>query len=165
MTDPDMTDSALSDALASLDVARRTRKSVVQIVDALPPDALTVIPPGHSNHVLWNVGHLVVTMQSLVYGLSGLPLGVPDGWLDDFRKGTTPQDGVAAAPYAQVREHFLTLPDQTEADVRAGTFRQYREYRTTPGVVLASVADALRFNLFHEGIHLGTILALRKHLG
>ena len=157
-----MTDATLSDALAALDVTRKTRQSTVQIVDSLPPDALATIPDGMSNHVLWNVGHLVVTMQSLVYGLSGLPLGVPDEWVAAFRKGTTPQDGVAAVPYGEVRDAFLALPDQAEADLRAGAFRQYREYTTTPGVVLADVGDALRFNLFHEGLHLGSILALRK---
>ena len=160
-----MTDAAQDSALAALDVVRKTRQSTAAIVDALPPDSLTVIPDGFSNHVLWNVGHLVVTMQSLVYGLSGLPLGIPGDWVAAFRKGTTPEDGVAAAPYAEVHDAFLSLPDQTEADLRAGTFRQYREYTTTPGVVLASVEDALRFNLFHEGLHLGSILALRKRLG
>ena len=160
-----MTDAATDGALAALDVVRKTRQSTAQIVDALPPDALTVIPPGFSNHVLWNVGHLVVTMQSLVYGLSGQPLGVPDAWVAAFRKGTTPVDGLAAVPWAEVRAAFLSLPDQVEADLGAGTFGPYREYTTTPGVVLASVADAVRFNLFHEGLHLGSILALRKHLG
>ncbi len=160
-----MTDAALSDALAALDVTRKTRRSTLQIVDALDPAALTVVPDGFSNHVLWNVGHLVVTMQSLVYGLSGQPLGVPDGWLDAFRKGSTPEDGVAAVPYGEIRDAFLALPDQAEADLRAGAFRQYREYLTTPGVVLADVGGALRFNLFHEGLHLGSILALRKLVG
>ena len=155
-----MTETA--DALAALDVVRKTRRSTVQIVDALAPDALTTIPPGLANHVLWNFGHLVVTMQSLVYGLSGLPLGVPDAWVAAFRKGTTPQAGVAAVPYDQVREAFLALPDQTEADLRAGAFERYREYTTTPGVTLTDVGDALRFNLYHEGLHLGSILALRK---
>ena len=168
MTDvssPRPSGAALSDALAALDVTRRTRRSTAQVVDALPPDALTTIPDGFSNHVLWNVGHLVVTMQALVYGLSGLPLGVPDDWVAGFRKGTAPQDGVAAAPYAEVRDAFLALPDQVEADLRAGAFERYREYTTTPGVTLSSVSDALRFNLFHEGLHLGTVLALRKSLG
>ena len=157
-----MTDDPLSDALAVLDTTRKTRQSTAQVVDALPPDALTVIPDGFSNHVLWNVGHLVVTMQSLVYGLSGLDLGVPDEWVAAFRKGSTPQDGVAAVPYDEIRQSFLSLPDQVEADLRAGAFRQYRQYTTTPGVVLADVGDALRFNLFHEGLHLGAVLALRK---
>ena len=159
-----MTEPTLDDALAALDVVRKTRQSAAQIVDALPADALVTVPPGFSNHVLWNVGHLVVTMQSLVYGLSGLPLGVPDAWVAAFRKGTAPQNGVAAVPYDEVRDAFLALPDQTEADLRAGRFEPYREYTTTPGVVLVSAEDALRFNLYHEGLHLGAILALRKHL-
>ncbi len=54
---------------------------------------------------------------------------------------------------------FLSLPEQAEADLRAGALRPFREYTTTPGVVLASAEDALRFNLYHEGLHLGSILA------
>lgn len=159
-----MTDSALSGALAALDITRKTRQSTIQIVDALDPGVLTVIPRGFSNHVLWNVGHLVVTMQSLVYGLSGLPLGIPDEMFAAFRKGTSPENGIASVPYAEIRAAFLSFPDKIEADLRASRFKQYREYTTTPGVTLTDVSDALWFNLFHEGLHLGTVLALRKHL-
>ena len=160
-----MTEATLADALAAVDVTRQTRRAVVQVVDALADDARTRIPTGFSNHVLWNVGHLAVTEQALVYGLSGLPLGVPEAWAEAFRKGTTPADGVAAVPYADVRDAFLALPDQTEADLKAGRFATFRPYRTTPGVVLTSAAEALRFNLYHEGLHLGSILALRKLVG
>ena len=153
------------DVLAALDVLRQTRRSLVAVTDAIPADARTVVPDGFSNHVLWNLGHVVVTERLLVYGLSGLPLGVPDDWVAAFRKGTRPAPGEAAAPYDALREAALTLPDQTEADLLAGRFEDYREYRTTPGVVLQSAEDGVRFNLYHEGIHLGAILALRKLVG
>lgn len=153
-----------ADVLASLDVLRQTRRSLVAVVDAIPEAARTVIPDGFSNHVLWNLGHVVVTERLLVYGLSGLPLGVPDDWVAAFRKGSRPADGEAAAPYDALRQSALDLPDRTEADYRGGRFETYREYRTTPGVVLASVEDAVRFNLYHEGIHLGAILALQKRV-
>ena len=115
-----------ADVLASLDVLRQTRRSRVAAVDAVPDDARTVIPDGFSNHVLWNLGHVVVTERLLVYGLSGLPLGVPDGWVSAFRKGSRPADGEAAAPYDPLRQSALDLPDRTEADYLEGRFETFR---------------------------------------
>ena len=115
--------------------------------------------------MLWNVGHVVATEQALTYGLSGLPIDLPDGFVADFRKGSSPRDWTRDWDYAEVRDLLLATVDRTEADYRAGRFETYREYRTTPGVVLSSVDDAVRFNLYHEGLHLGAILALRKLVG
>lgn len=150
------------DTLAALGTLRQTRQSLVALVDMLPEDALTVIPDGFNNHVLWNAGHLAATEQGLTYGLSGLPVDLPEGFVESFRKGTSPRDWDHEWAWAEVRDLLLSRPDRTEADFRTGRFETYREYRTTPGVVLSSVEDAIRFNLYHEGIHLGAILALRK---
>lgn len=155
-----MTDS--SAALATLDIVRQTRRSMAAIVDALPQAARTAIPDGFNNHVLWNVGHVVATERGLTYSLSGLPTGLPDGFVDAFKKGSSPREWDREWAYEEVRDLLLSLPDQTQADLRAGRFASYSEYRTTPGVVLASAEDAIRFNLYHEGLHLGSILALRK---
>jgi len=142
---------------------RLNRESLLAVVDALPEAALTVIPDGFNNHVLWNAGHLAATEQLLTFGLSGLPLDLPEGFVDDLRKGSSPRHWRREWTWAEVRELLLTLPDRTEATYRAGDFVPFeRPYRTTPGVVLEGVDDAVRFNLYHEGIHLGAILALRK---
>ena len=153
-----MTDAALQ----TFDTLRKTRQSLAAVVDALPDAARTAIPDGFNNHVLWNAGHLAATEQGLTYGLAGLPPNVPPEFVESFRKGSSPRDWSRAWTWAEVRDLLLTLPDRTEADYRAGRFEAFREYRTTPGVVLASVEDAVRFNLYHEGLHLGTVLALRK---
>ena len=147
---------------STFDTLRTTRRSLADLVDAMSPEMRTTIPDGFNNHVLWNVGHLAVTEQLLTYGLADQPLGVSVEMLAAFRKGTSPREWSRAWTWDEVRGPFLTLPDQTEADARAGRFASFREYRTTPGVVLRSVEDALRFNLYHEGIHLGAILALRR---
>lgn len=150
------------DTLAAFDVLRQTRRTLAALADALPEAARTAIPDGFSNHVLWNVGHLAVTEQALTYGLVGLPLGVSPEFAAAFRKGSSPAEWDRPWSYDEVRDLLLSLPDQTEADYRAGHFESFREYRTTPGVVLSSVEDAVRFNLYHEGVHLGSVLALRK---
>lgn len=155
----------MEQTLAALADLRQTRLALVAVVDALPEAARTVIPEGFNNHILWNVGHLVVTQQALVYGLSGLTPNVSAEMMGAFRKGTSPRDWDRTWTLAEIRDLLLTLPDQTEADLRAGRFETYREYTTTPGVTLRSVDDAIRFNQYHEGIHLGSVLALRKLVG
>ena len=136
------------------------RESLLAVVDALPEAALTVIPDGFNNHVLWNAGHLAATEQQLTLGLSGLPLDLPEGFVDDLRKGSSPRHWRREWTWAEVRELLLMLPN------RAGDFFPFqRPYRTTPGVVLEGVNDAVRFNLYHEEIRLGAILALRKLVG
>ncbi len=160
-----MTD--LHDAtLAAFGALRQTRQSLVAVVDEIPEAARTVIPNGFNNHVLWNAGHLAATEQLLTFGLSGRPLDLPEGFLDDLRKGSSPRDWRHDWTWAEIRDLLLSLPDRTEAAYRAGEFGPFeRPYRTTPGVVLGGVDDAVRFNLYHEGIHLGAILALRKLVG
>lgn len=149
--------------LAAFETLRQTRRSLVAVVDALPEAARTTIPDGFNNHILWNAGHLAATEQMLTFGLAGLPLDLPDGFVADLRKGSSPRSWQRAWRWPEVRELLLALPDRTEAAYRAGDFAPFaRPYTTTPGVVLASVDDAVRFNLYHEGLHLGAILALRK---
>ena len=37
-------------------------------------EQLNTIPSGMSNNLIWNLGHVVVSQQKLVYALSGLPM-------------------------------------------------------------------------------------------
>ncbi|MGB3545158.1 DinB family protein, partial [Rubrivirga sp.] len=109
----------MTDLDASLHTLLKTRQSLVAITDALEDDARLTVPDGFSNHVLWNLAHVVVTQQLLVYGLSGLPLNVPDEWVLAYRKGTSATTGESVASYADVREAALELPSRTRADLEA----------------------------------------------
>lgn len=155
----------MTDALRSaFDSLLKTRQTLVGLVDGLSDEARTTIPDGFNNHVLWNAGHLAATEQGLTYGLAGLDVGVPPGFVGAFRKGSSPRDWDREWAWEEVRPLLLELPQRTLADVESGRFDDvaYHEYTTTPGVTIRSVEDAVVFNLYHEGLHLGAILALRK---
>ena len=47
-------------------------------------------------------------------------------------------------------------------DFAAGRFVEYSPYTTSTGLKLATLSQADAFNHFHEGIHLGIILSIRK---
>ena len=52
-----------------------------------------------------------------------------------------------------------------EEDYQNKIFEEYEEYTTSVKVTLSSVEDAIQFNNYHEGIHLGVVLSQLKALG
>ena len=127
-------------------------------------DALFEIPEGYNNNLAWNLGHLVVTQQLLHYKLSGLPMAVDEEMVNCFRKGTGPGDWEARPDMEQIRSLLITHPEKLEADLMANEFKHFTSYQTSAGVTLNTIDDALQFNQFHEGLHLGYMMAMKRTL-
>ena len=90
---------------------------------------------------------------------------VSDELVQKFMKGTKP-DGTATEEEIMIIGDFLiSTLEWIMEDYEAGLFQEYNEYTTSAGVTLASAEDALTFNLYHEGLHMGAIIALLKVVG
>ena len=150
--------------MSPIDLLARTRAFTLSMVEELDDDQLLAIPDDASNNILWNLGHLVVTQQLLHYGLSGLALRVPDGLVAQCRKGTRPADWSTPPDIDQVRAWMVELPERLAEDAAQGRFATFRRYPTSTGIVLESFEDALHFNNYHEGLHAGVILRLRRQV-
>ncbi|WP_075340326.1 DinB family protein [Tenacibaculum agarivorans] len=144
------------------DILRKNRELVLKRIDGLSLEQLHKIPAGFKNNIAWNVAHLVVTQQLLHYKLSGLQCLVPDDLIEKYRKGTAPSEEFTQEEFDEVKELLEGLPDTLEEDYNEGIFKEYTEYPTSTGFVLTSMDNAIAFNNLHEGIHLGTIMALTK---
>jgi hypothetical protein len=59
---------------------------------------------------------------------------------------------------------LLSTAEWAQEDYENGVFKEYNEYKTSTKVTLRNIEDALAFNLYHEGLHLGVILSLEKIL-
>jgi len=147
-----------------LEITKTNRRLLTKIMDKYSLEDLNKVPEGFSNNLIWNIAHVVVTQQLLVYKLSGLPLIIDDEMIDLYKKGTKTERVVSQEEVDTIKELLFSTLDKTEEDINAGIFKEYQEYPTSTGFVLKSVKDAINFNNFHEGIHLGYILALKKSL-
>lgn len=146
-----------------IDILKKGRALILRLIENFSLEQINQIPEGFNNNIGWNVGHLVVTQQLLCYKFSGLENGVSEEMISKYRKGTDPKEQVIEErEWDLIKKLFLELPNSTEKDYGKGVFVSYNEYETSVGVVLDSVEKAIDFNNFHEGIHLGAILALRK---
>ncbi len=144
------------------DILKNNRNMILKIIEGFSIEQLNKIPDGFNNNIVWNIAHLVVTQQLLCYRFSGLPVSVSDEMIDLYRKGSSPGKDVASEEFEEIIKMFLELPLRFERDYSEGIFKTYHEYTTSLNVTLSDIQSAISFNNFHEGIHLGVILALRK---
>tara|TARA_R110002167_G_scaffold13570_16_gene56262 strand:+ start:1600 stop:2097 length:498 start_codon:yes stop_codon:yes gene_type:complete len=144
------------------DITQKNRKILSRILANTPKAQLLEIPKGYRNNIWWNIAHVVVTQQLLVYKMSRLEMRVSDVLVDKFRKGTTPDGTATDEEIEEVLELLTTTTEWVQEDYDKGIFQEFDEYTTSPGIILRKTDDAIAFNVFHEGLHLGSILALQK---
>lgn len=138
------------------------RKILLSFLEGLTPEQLFLIPKGFKNNIIWNIGHILITEQMLTYGLSNLEIPVDNKFVKMYAKGTIPSGKVSKEEINAIKSELLNAIKQTKTDLENGVFKSYNKYETSINVTLNNVEEALQFNLFHEGIHLGVILSLKK---
>ncbi|MDO6601404.1 DinB family protein [Arenibacter palladensis] len=146
----------------AFDVTLQNRKRLYKFLKETPKEILLQIPQGFRNNIWWNIAHVVVTQQLLVYKFSGQPIRVSEALVEKFKKGTVPDGTATEEEIKQVADSLLPTVEWMQEDYGKGLFDGYTEYTTSANVTLSSVEDAIIFNVYHEGLHLGAILSLLK---
>ena len=141
---------------------RNSRRLLAAYLDNYTPEQLNYIPPGFKNNMIWNIAHVMVTQQRIVYLLSGLPMKITDEMAKRYMNGTKPEEDVTPNEIAEIKALLFTAIDSTEEDYKNGLFKNYREYTTGFGFTLFTVEEGIQFNNYHEGTHLGILLSLKK---
>mgnify|MGYP006196168097 CR=1 FL=1 len=127
-------------------------------------EQLNKIPEGMSNNLIWNIGHIVVSQQGLVYGLSGLPQNISAEMIEKYKNGSRPDGKTAQEEVDEIKKLLLEMISKTKSDFKAGVFKEFNPYQTKTGFHLGSLEEAIEFNNYHEGIHLGIMLQIKKFL-
>jgi len=144
-------------------VLNNTRGIFNKIIEANTLEDLNKVPKGFNNNIIWNIAHVIVSEQLLVYKLSGLGSMLSDDMINNFRKGTKPNGNVSAEEVKDIQNLLFSTIKKTHEDYIKGVFKEYNAYTvSTTGNTLTNVEEALQFTAIHEGLHYGYILALLK---
>lgn len=135
---------------------------VSKLIQGFTLEQLNKVPAGFKNNLIWNVAHIIVTQQVLVYKLAGLPVMVSDELIEKYKKGTKTEHQASQEEVDEILSLLQKTIEQTEIDIENNLFQNFTEYPTSTGFVLKSNFDSMSFNNFHEGIHIGVIMAIRK---
>ena len=142
----------------------QTRKNISGIIRREGIEAMNKIPEGFKNNLIWNFGHVIVSQQLLCYRRSGLPLQIDDQLVNQFKNGTKPERWYDQSDL----DHLIEVSKETlsifQEDLNKGIFKSYDKLSTRFGLEITNIEEALRFNIIHEAMHFGQIMAITKIL-
>ncbi|MFI0491681.1 DinB family protein [Flavobacterium sp.] len=147
-----------------LEITRTSRKMIAPFLEKYTLEQLNAVPTGFSNNLIWNIAHIVVTQQLLVYKLSGLPMNVSDEMVEKYKKGTKPEQAATQDEVDEIKSLLFKTIDETAVDLENKIFNNFTEYPTSTGFILKNAEDAIAFNNFHEGLHIGILMSIRKFI-
>jgi hypothetical protein len=150
----------------SLRIFENNRNVFLRLIENFTLNQLNAIPTGFSNNIIWNLGHIIVTQQILVYQLSGLPMLVSNEMIEKYKNGSKPTGNTTQEEVDAIKNLLLTTVTKTKNDFNTPSFFQnYEGYVTkSTGFAINSANEALNFNNFHEGVHLGFLMNIRKFI-
>jgi len=144
------------------EINRFSRNILLALTATLTEQQFNAIPKGFKNNIAWNLGHILITQQMLTHGLTGVSFSVDTALVAKFGKGSECQSNYTMSEIEAVKKAFLTALKDTEEVYKKGQFKTYKTYTTSQGFSLDTIEDGIAFSNFHEGMHMGIIMALKK---
>jgi hypothetical protein len=148
--------------IKAFETTKTLRASAIKLVEGLCIEQLNKVPTGFNNNIIWNLGHMVAAQQGICYKRSGVETRIEESFFERYKPGTKPEEHVNEAEIEEIKMLLVSTIDQLESDYNKDIFKEYPAFTTRYGVELASIEDAIDFLPFHEGFHMGYIIALKR---
>jgi uncharacterized damage-inducible protein DinB len=150
----------------SIENLRKIRVALLKLIEPLSAEELNRIPQGFNNNVIWNLAHVVASQQMICYVRAGVKPFVDEEFIALYKSGTKPEGTVSEENILKIKDIFLHAIVQFSKDYDAGVFpiTTYPSWTTGYGNEILSLEDALSFVMFHEGLHRGYIMAMKRSL-
>ncbi len=147
---------------SKIDLIRQTRTKALEIISGLSIPELNKIPEGFNNNIIWNLGHLIAAQEGIFYLRGKLGLNIEQDFFDSFKNGSRPERNIDAEEIEKIKSLLFSSLDQFESDLDRNAFHNYPAWTTSMGIQINSIEDALDFLPFHEGLHMGHIMAYKR---
>lgn len=148
--------------IKSLNYIIPPRLKVLEVIKPLTIEQVNLIPPGFNNNIIWNLGHMVAAQQGVCYKRAGQETVVGEDFFNRYKPGSKPEQFLDTSEFGKIIGLLSSTITQLEADLKTDMFTNYPAFTTRYGIELTSIDDAVEFLPFHEGLHIGTIVAMSK---
>ncbi len=146
----------------AFDITTQNRKVLSTFLKNYSLEQLNKVPDGFNNNMIWNIAHIIVVQQLLVYKLSGFQPMISSELISKYSRGTKPEVDVTEDEVEEIKGLLFKTIEQTKTDFENSIFKEYHEFTNDLGFTLSSIEEAISFNNFHEAVHLGMIMSIRK---
>lgn len=149
--------------LHSLDV---TYNFILRASEGVSEEMADQMPPGFRNNIRWNLGHVYVINEKVLFGLTNSQPHLPPNYDEMFKNGTSPADWTTTPP--SLNELKFLLREQS-ARIQATFTGRMDEISATPFrlgtfTTMETIGEIICFSLFHNGIHVEKIRTIRRLL-
>ena len=148
--------------IREIEIIKLPRQRILDEISHFSVEQLNKVPTGFNNNIIWNLGHMIAAQQGICYKRAGLDVRVDEGFFNTYKSGTKPEGFVDAAGVEEIKKMLFTTLEQLEVDYNNGVITNYTSFVTPYNITLSSIDEALVFLPFHEGLHIGYIMSLRK---
>ena len=146
----------------AIETIRNPRKLLIKLIEGLSIEQLNKVPQGFNNNIIWNMGHIITAQQGVCYRRCGLDLKIDEDFFQRYKPDTKPEGFIDSIGVEKIRTLLFTTLDNLEVDYNAGIFTNYPTFITRYGIEINSIDSAISFLPFHEGLHIGCMIALKK---
>ena len=150
----------------SIDIMRGARKFLINLIDGISIEKLNEIPAGFNNNLAWNIGHVIANQQILCYRNAVVKPVIEEEIIDKYKTGTRPDRFIEEKEFKILMQYLLETIDKFEKDATTNMFENYKAFdlKSYPGVRIKNISDAAKFVTFHDGLHVGYSMALKRSL-
>lgn len=139
------------------------RKNTLKAVENITEEIADTIPEGFNNNIRWHLGHLYVVQEKFAFATLDLPMELPEEMITFFAPGTSPSNWETTPPsLAEIANLLGTQMERVKETLQNRLHEDViHPFTTKSGLTLATVEQFLSFNLYHEGVHVSTIKAIK----
>lgn len=135
------------------------RSYILGVVENVTEEEAEVIPKGFNNNIRWNLGHIYLDQYLWIQAVTKEKAGVPESFQAWFGYGTSPANFTPETP--TIEELKKLLKEQPE-NIKAQYGERLEEEFPPTEMGMHTIEQVLIRTIFHEGMHLQSILDLKK---
>lgn len=135
------------------------RSELLEVLKDVTEEKAEIIPTGFRNNIRWNMGHIYLDQFLWIEVLTKEKENVPKTFHDWFGFGTSPSNFTDDTPsYEELKGLLKTQPKL----IRERFGERLEEEFPPTEMGMNTIEQVLIRTIFHEGLHLQTILDIKK---
>lgn len=135
------------------------RSYILGVLENVTVEEAEVIPKGFNNNIRWNLGHIYLDQYLWIQAVTKEKAGVPEQFQAWFGYGTSPANFTSETPTIDELKNLLK---EQPAQIKAQYGERLEEEFPPTEMGMHTIEQVLVRTIFHEGMHLQTILDLKK---
>lgn len=150
----------MADAFA-FKMTDRAQAQILKYLEGISEETRTIVPEGFSNHLHWQLGHVITVADRVVNGLSGRRPVLPEAYAAYFAPGSKPAEWDGEPPaWEELMTRLQELPQQFR-DAYAGKLDEKLANQENFAKA-QTLGDLVTLNAGHMQHHSGFINALAR---